>query len=297
MAQRDAIEVWTAGGADETVETAWAGGLLAPGAAIAVPRRLLIEDGLSQEDVAAWRARAEGASISFDVLPDPEVLREARGGEDPLIAHNARAITLRSGQVRIADVSDGIRRRLEVPYVIGPSAETLAVRINDVEFTLREDTGAILAILAGFGVGSCPFVYASRPGQDVMLNRGTIIPDQIGAASEARHRRYLGRAVGRIEVRELESEISHLNQLRLIVLDGEGRERSYAPAHPRLRDVDEAYVRLSRDDVLALDFPGYAPREDDRAVYLETVGYYVPLPGLARDHVAILSGEHSALRR
>ncbi len=287
MAHRDAIEPWAPSDPDETVETPWAGGVLAPGAAIAVPRRLVVEEGLSPEDVAEWRARAVGPQVSFGVLQDPETAPTVSDANDPMITHNARGFAIHSNQVRFLDISNGVSTPLATPYVIGPSAESLAVRINDVDFELREDTGVVLAILYGVGVGSCPFVYAALPDGDVMLNRGTIITDQIGASAEGRSRRYLGRAVGRIEIRERESEVSRLNQVRLVVVGRDGRERFHAPAQRDLRVVDTAYARLARGDVLALDFPGYRPRDDDRAVYLEAVGYYTTLPMLMRDHLAL----------
>ncbi len=287
MADRDAIEIWTARDGDRMVETAWPGGMLAPGEAIAVPRRLIVEDGLSEEDVTAWRARAEGAPISFAVLPDPETLPTIDGPNDPMLTHNARSFIVQSGQARFADLRNGLRTPLATPYVIGVSAESLAVRINDVDFDMREDTGTVLAILFGVGAGSCPFVYATRPGGEVMLNRGTIITDQISASAEAVSRRYLGRAVGRIEIREREQEISYLNRARLVVVGGDGQERSYEPVQSALRQVDEDYARLERGDVLALDFPGYRPRDSDRSVYLEAVGYYTPLPTTVQARLAI----------
>lgn len=287
MTHRDAIEPWATRAADETVVTPWAGGLLAPGQAIAVPRRLIVEEGLSPEDVAAWSARAEGPLLSFGVLPDPETMPTISGPADPMLTHNARGVTLQRGQVRFVDLSNGLRTPLATPYVVGPSAESLAVRINDVDFDMREDSGTILAILFGTGVGSCPFVYAARPGSEVMLNRGTIITDQIGANAEAVSRRYLGRAVGRIEIREREPEISYLNQVRLVVVGGDGRERFYAPSQSALRSSDIERVELARGDVLPLDFPGYHPRESDRAVYLEAVGYYTPLPATTQEHLAL----------
>jgi hypothetical protein len=287
MTDRQAIEVWSPRDSDRTAESPWPGGMLAPGDAIAVPRRLLIEDGLSAQDVAAWRARAEGAPISFDVLPDPETQPQINGPNDPLLTNNARGFTLRSGQVRFVDLRNGLRTPLATPYVVGPSAESLTVRINDVDFDMREDSGTILAILFGAGVGSCPFVYATRPGEDTLLNRGAIITDQIGASAEAVSRRYLGRAVGRIEIHEREAEISYLNRARLIVVGGDGRERVYQPALRTLRGVDDQYARLEQGNTLVVNFPGYQPRADDRAVYLEAVGYYTPLPTTVEARLAI----------
>ncbi len=287
MADRQAIEIWSPRDGDRTVETPWPGGMLAPGEAIAIPRRLIVEDGLSADDVIAWRARDEGAQIAFSVLPDPYSQPEISGPTDPLVTNNARGFTLRSGQVRFANLTNGLRTPLSTPYVIGPSAESLTVRINDVDFDMREDSGTVLAILFGAGVGSCPFVYATRPGENTLLNRGTIITDQIGASAEAVSRRYLGRAVGRIEIREREAEISYLNRTRLIVVGGDDGERVYQPAQQRLRGVDEQYVRLEQGDAMVVDFPGYQPRDDDRAVYLEAVGYYTPLPTTVEARLAL----------
>jgi hypothetical protein len=171
------------------------------------------------------------------------------------------------------------------PYVIGPSVENLALRMNDVDFEMRDDAGMVFAMMGGYEFGSCPFVYASAPEDGVLRNRGQIITDHVDAKAEDIDRLYLGAAVGRIEIRELEAEVSRLNQVRLIIQSGDGRERIYYPDRPELSRRDGQYFTLRQGETLALEFPGYKPQLHDRAVFLEVVGFYTPLPAPYRDQI------------
>ncbi|HSL21498.1 MAG TPA: toll/interleukin-1 receptor domain-containing protein [Vicinamibacterales bacterium] len=288
MARRDRIEPWVQGGVDADVNTPWPGGMLAPGTAIAVPRRLIIQHAVAEKEVTAWRAGAEGPLLSYRVAaPAPgvyfgvETVREAS-------IERASGIALRAGQVRPGEPWDhNDPPHASPPYVIGPSVERLAVRVNDIEFPMREDAGMAFAMIGGQLFGSCPFVYATADSGGVFLNRGQIIADHIGANAEGTDRLYLGRSVGRIEIRELEPEISQLNRVRLLVQGGDGRERVYPAAQQELRRTDTRYVALRRGETLVLEFPGYSPQEQDRAVFLEAVGFYTPTPMPHRDGNAL----------
>jgi hypothetical protein len=171
-------------------------------------------------------------------------------------------------------------------YAVGPSVERLSISINDVEFLMREDTGLALAMIGSCECGSCPFVYASAPGRPAMLNYGTIITDQIGRKAEGASRLYLGRAVDRIEIRELEPEVTRLDRLRLIVESADGSTQNYAPSDARLRTRDGRRSVLKQGERLPVSFPGYTPKPGDRAVYLEAVGYYDPKAADVREVLA-----------
>jgi hypothetical protein len=277
MAERDRIETWVQGRVDANIETPWPGGMLAPHKAIAVPRRLIIEQALTEEEVAAWRAGAEGPLLSFRVAARSEPYNGSAPG-----------IVLHAGQVFVGAPShEHEELHASTPYVIGPSVETLALSVNDVKYELREDVGIALAMIGGIEFGSCPLVYAASHGSDVFLNRGPIITNRVGPDAEGADRLFVGRTVGGIEIRELEYEISKLNRVRLIVQGGDGRERIYPAAQPGLRWKDSRYVALRQGETLVLEFPGYRPREQDRAVFLEAVGFYTPLPAPYRDHMAL----------
>jgi hypothetical protein len=301
---RDSIEIWRAGGAvDEAEATPWPGGQLAPGQSIVVPRRLLLVGENSPEEVQAYRAEATGAPLSFQVVSDAPGADHFGGDpslEDPYFAaelrrqeaqagFSATGFTIRAGQVSVGE-GDGFqpwRRDENALYAVGPSVETLAVTMNGVEFPLREDAGVTLAMIGSCQCGSCPFVYAAAPGGEALLNRGPIISDLIGISAEGPDRVYLGRAVGRVEIREVEPEVSHLDAVRLIVVGADGQERSYPAELPVLRTVDGRRHSLEQGDHVGVTFAGYTPRLDDRAVFLEAVGYYTPHEASAQEMAAL----------
>ncbi|MBI1186733.1 MAG: TIR domain-containing protein [Alphaproteobacteria bacterium] len=273
---------------DDELKAPWPGGVLAPGAAIVVPRRLMFENVLSLEERASYLARAAGATTSFTVLTADQRFPDAqpRDMEQVVPRHQARRFTIHDSQIALYQTALDEMKGSGV-YAVGPSVDSLAVEVNGVAFPLREDEGRNLAMLTGsLMVGSCPFVFSSHAGSDVMLNRGQIITDQIGADAEAPDRVYLGRTVNAVEIREREPEISRLNSARLVVRKADGGETVHRPVRPALQGRDDDYPVLAQGEHARLRFPTYAPADDDVGVYLEVVGYYTTVPALLRDFPA-----------
>jgi len=291
LTDRQGARPWSAEDRGEArLETPWAGGTLAPGAAIVVPRRLFFDDALSPDELTAYRAQAQnGETVSFTVAPFEQRFPDAEPYEREGIRFQDQgsAFTIRAGQMAMRERINTDMKGTAV-YPLGASVDSLAVALNGVEFALREDEGRNLAMLAGsVMVGSCPFVFAAHEGSTVMLNRGQIIRDQIGRGAEGADRVYLGRTVSAVEIRELEPEVTRLNRVRLIVEKADGREVAYAASGAALRARDGRYIVLRQGERTALRFPGYTPAEDDVAVYLEAVGYYTTVLALLRDYPAI----------
>jgi hypothetical protein len=288
---RDGIDEWTSQDEEAAIVSAhWALGVLAPGEALVVPRRLQLPGYLTPRQVAAQLARTQGSPLRLNVanrtfmsFEDTEGPSEAE--QDPSAA---RGLTILSGQIAPARSGqfytdpDPVTR-----YVVGPSIEGIAIAINGVEFPLRDDGGRTLAVRAGYEFGSCPFVYASAYGSEVMLNRGSILNNRIRAQSEGTETLYLGPSVGRIEIREIERETSHIDSVRLIVRNRDGDDRAYLPSEPRLARQDGLRTVLQQGDAIELRFPDYTPHPDDVAVFLQATGFYVPLPASPSEMAAL----------
>lgn len=246
-----------------TENVPWASGVLRPGEGIVVPRRLMLEGAMTAEEAANWRRAEAGATTLLSVFP--------RRPSDPINPIGARAFTLDVNQI----LPRGPRGpRSDRPlYVIGSTVQELTVVVNSVAIPTREDGGQTLAIFAGTEVGSCPYLFVS--GQDglALINRGQILRDQIGHSNERPDQVYIGRRLGRIEIRELEDETSHINSVQLVVRRRDGSEQSYRSDDTVLRNNDSRYVTLQRGETLPIQFQ-YTPRHDDVAFYLRVQGYY-----------------------
>lgn len=255
----------------------WPGGVLRPGEGIVVPRRLMFEGALSPSDVSAWRSASAGEQSHLEVVGRREGSGEPTG---------ALGFTIGANQI-VQRTAERYRRGENSPrYTLGSSVEDLAIRVNGVLISTREDTGLTLAIFAGNEVGSCPFVFVSVSPQEPMLNRGHVITDHVGPSREGTDRIYLGQQYVAAEIREIEHEVSYLNQVRLIVRQRDGRERAYAASDTALSARDSEYAQISQGDRLALSF-AYQRHEDDEAVFLEVTGYYVPLATTFNERAAL----------
>jgi len=124
---------------------------------------------------------------------------------------------------------------------------------------------------------ACPFVYT----YDDALNRwqfdNTIIFKLIGPESEKPQKRQLSNFDGRLLIREVEPEVSYLDQVYVIVIDSQGRQTILTHNFAPLQEADNHYHIMNTGDNLMLTFPDYNLLEDVSQVWAVAEGYYVPL--------------------
>jgi tetratricopeptide (TPR) repeat protein len=124
---------------------------------------------------------------------------------------------------------------------------------------------------------ACPYVYTFDPAAGRWQMATTILTGHLGPGAERLDRRPLAHFDGRLLIREVEPEVSYIDQLYIVVVDGRGRETILRPALAELAAADGRYLVLVQGDELLLHFPGFAALVDVSTVYVAARGYYMPL--------------------
>jgi hypothetical protein len=266
--------------------------VLEPGETLLVPREFAIRATYSDAEVAEFNQDG-GDPLWFRLLP--RQLDPYEGSNRPHVSASQEhgyyerptAIALPAARVVLADQSrfaygrndtnpelHGLFGQNGPRYVLGPSVGEVDYVINGVRLRARQDTRTTIVMIGSFESGSCPFVFA-RYGS-TFINLGQIITDRVGVSAQGRDRISVRAGFSQLEIRELEDEVSYLDSATLVVRRS-GVLLRYPAQHPALARDDRRYAVLRRDDRLPLTF-AYQPRTNDRDIWLEVGGYYVPLP-------------------
>lgn len=128
-----------------------------------------------------------------------------------------------------------------------------------------------------FGDLACPYVYTFDAGSGRWLFDTTIIYKLNRAELEALQSRSLERFDGRLIVREVEPEVSHLDQIAVVVTDHRGRSHTLRPQLKALINADGQYFVLRQGDEVHLTFEGFELIDRPVSFRVEAKGYYVPL--------------------
>lgn len=124
---------------------------------------------------------------------------------------------------------------------------------------------------------ACPYVYTwdETVGEWVMDTAVLVGVD--AKERESTQSRPLARFDGRLMIREVEPEVSHIDRVHVEGVDAAGRVHVFEADHAALAVQDGEYLILREGQELLLDFPTYDPSR--RLVEFRVVahGYYVPL--------------------
>jgi len=99
----------------------------------------------------------------------------------------------------------------------------------------------------------------------------------VGKESETLQPRLLTHFDGRLLIREVEPEVSYIDQLFVRVLDADGRLIELPAQFPALRAADGDYVVLNTGDEIMLAFDGFSAIPSPQRAWVMARGYYVPL--------------------
>lgn len=277
------------------------GGVLRPGEAIIVPRKLSFRSVKNPTRQLFTSARAESVaslSVSAADLPENAFERQDLDSDD---ANDFPSISIGPSESRVYRIGhsqlysragtndDEDKEFADERYVAGPSVHSLNIGVNGVSIPTRDDASGKMVIFGDQFWGSCPFVFASTIHNKSYEVRGTVLTRQIGAESEGRTTMRLGRGITAIQIRELEPEVTQINSVQLRIYGPSGRTRYAQSRDPRLRAKDGRYVTLKRGDTLQLDFSDWPAAQESAEI--EIVGYYTPLPARHRDLLAMRLSE------
>lgn len=124
---------------------------------------------------------------------------------------------------------------------------------------------------------ACPFVFTFDETAQTWTFDTTIITKLVGPENERQQWRELQRFNGRLQIREVESEISHLDQVFVVLVDETGRETVLSPDVSLLQAADDAYLVMQQGDQIELTFSDYDPTFTPVKVWVVAEGYYEPL--------------------
>lgn len=127
-----------------------------------------------------------------------------------------------------------------------------------------------------FGGLACPHVFT----YDTQLRNWrwdtTILYKLVGKENESIQRRRLKRFDGKLMIRELEPEISYIDQLYIQIIDENGKQCLLQCQVPALQNADGQYLKLNQGQELLLLFNNYEKKYSEREIWVVTKGYYVP---------------------
>jgi len=122
--------------------------------------------------------------------------------------------------------------------------------------------------------GSCPYVLAYLPAEKKWEKCGTAISNLKGKELEGESSLTLPRKMnGRLIIREVEREVSYLDQIYLWTQLENGRVVISYPKNQQVRSYDANYVVLRQGQELELEFP--IPRGPLKSIQLISRGYFV----------------------
>lgn len=158
--------------------------------------------------------------------------------------------------------------------------EDLAERITAVYDIFQEQLGRRMSYqMEGFFGGlACPYVFTYDQAAKTWALDTTIIYGLVGPESEATQQRRLQHFDGRLLIREVEPEISYLDQVYVLAIGKDGREHILGHDLPALQSADSNYLILKQGEHQWLHFPGIADLDKIQQYWVVARGYYEPLP-------------------
>lgn len=127
------------------------------------------------------------------------------------------------------------------------------------------------------GPALCPYVFTYDASRGGWFLDTTIIYGLSRKELEEIQARPLRHFDGRLIVREVESEISHLDQISIVVTDQDGQSHVLRPQIKSLRYSDSNYLVLRHGDEIYLTFDGFEQMKGSINFRIEAKGYYMPL--------------------
>lgn len=119
--------------------------------------------------------------------------------------------------------------------------------------------------------GSCPYLFVSKDNQ--FISYGSVLSFMDNENKESVERIKIDEFDGRIEIRELEDEVSFINYVRLIIKSKDNTEKIIMPENTLLKEGDDLYYIIKKNEKIVIDFENNFSETDE--IYFEIKGYYL----------------------
>jgi hypothetical protein len=161
----------------------------------------------------------------------------------------------------------------EEDILVGPTMTLDDVQIGDVRFEFRKFEAGNIDIVSNFeGWGSCPFVFTFVDRASEWVNEGHILTGHVGPAQESTDVKLLRHFDGTLAIRELESERSFINLVRIRAIASDGTARLLKPIGNSVPSANARPLELRKGQELKLRFK--LPDDRRQKYYLLVRGYY-----------------------
>jgi hypothetical protein len=161
----------------------------------------------------------------------------------------------------------------EEDIMVGPTMTLDDVQIGDVRFEFRKFVAGNIDIVSNFeGWGSCPFVFTFADRSSEWVNEGHILTGHVGPAQKSIDVKLLRHFDGTLAIRELESERSFIDLVRIRAIASDGTTRLLKPIGNSLSNANARPLELRKGQELKLRFE--LPDDRRQKYYLLVRGYY-----------------------
>jgi tetratricopeptide (TPR) repeat protein len=122
----------------------------------------------------------------------------------------------------------------------------------------------------------CPFVYSFNKEKQSWQFETTVLYKLVGKESEVEQMRELSSFDGRLKVREVEAETSHIDSIKILVEDSQGRHYELLPDAELVKKSDSKYLVMNQGDEIIFNFPEFSKITQPKKISVAAKGYYIP---------------------
>lgn len=249
----------------------WPPGVLVPGEKLVIPMRIEMPllpqyfewyaSGYRENFAGGESIREEATSYG----PQPIVFVHPYETGNALFA-------LRAGDLPKGRIPELVER-----FEYGPAWAIRAVEVDGTTYDFRQHDPNNFILFAGGGIGSCPYVYTYRPDGDIWVEENHFLLGATAPEKKRTERLELSHFEGRLEIREKEHELAHLDRIALILRDDTGEETVYPAVWPdALAAADGRDLVLGYGDRVEVRFDLPDGAWEGKTALISATGYYVP---------------------
>ncbi|MDE9449095.1 hypothetical protein J3R80_01260 [Aliiroseovarius sp. Z3] len=163
-------------------------------------------------------------------------------------------------------------------FEYGPAWAIQAVEVDGTSYDFRQHDPNNFILFAGGGIGSCPYLYTYQEDGDIWIEENHFLLGATSPDKKRTDRLKLSHFDGRLEIREKEHELAHIDQITLILQDDDGDEETYSAVWPvELTNEDGQNLILGYGERTEVRFDLPDDAWQGKTVFISATGYYLPL--------------------